>query len=129
MFHLFWHFVTSLIKTKIFSVFNAKVFIHSVFNRIRTTAIMRLHFGFQTILACLMLIATVILFTDFTGVGATTYIDYSQLRKGGGGGGGSVPRFALEFRNNLPQFNLLLGVHADQKIDAVAEAIVGRVQI
>ena len=76
-----------------------------------------------------MLIATVILFTDFTGVGATTYIDYSKLRRGGGGGGGSVPRFALEFRNNLPQFNLLLGVHADQKIDAVAEAIVGRVQI
>ena len=78
-----------------------------------------------------MLIATVILFTDFTGVEATAYIDYSKLRRsgGGGGGGGSVPRFALEFRNNLPQFNLFLGVHADQKIDAVAEAIVGRVQI
>ena len=67
---------------------------------------MRFHFGFQTILACLMLIATIILFTDFTGVGATTYIDYSKLRRsggGGGGGGGSAPQFDSHSRNNFLQ--------------------------
>ena len=47
--------------------------------------------GLQTILAYLMLIATAIMFTDFSGVGATTYLSnsiFGEKQTSGAGEGG-----------------------------------------